>query len=1049
MAMVRHQKANYDHVQGHLRTMNERRPNRYILQAQANQALQQLSALVPMLGHDEVQQLQQRFPGIALGELAGPPPTKKVPPPAALGSPRLPTIESPRHTQQKLEGAVNKSGRARRKGQRAVRVLGHGRGYRARGDAPEPYLYTDVRQLLMPIETTWLAPDEDPDGESSGAGGPGSPGSRGGVKFVRMQTPLDELDEHPPPSTALDVLEEHPLPSSGMPSANGIVGGVGDGQPPQTLWESRQPPQTLWESNRPGPVGIQSQTLWESNPASLAPPRLLRQQPVTTLLERRHQSLDGLIGLLHSLARVRHAASRLPHSVATAYQERLQHAIGWYRVTTCELVERIDYGRRQGEYGKPTLKRIPTGEWRQVYPPIILDRVNVLLSIGRGDLTFAPLPAAADPLLLLWFSTQVNEWCNPAEGGVQPDLLAPQCMHSLLELARMQSAHELLLHEAELYGLAPLPESPYSARENELGLIFEMLLYGAPGRYVELARRMRAATLLLAARTSASRCIGRMLRGWIARAQIRAYKAAMVVQAIYRRWKKVSVMRARRRREHDELASKPLPASPKSPHSSKGARAGARWGRASRILAKNGELQQKKWMAKVQSIIDPKSPEEGAGAGDTLSTALSVHLDRSTAPAAARAGAIGYVNEEHSQEHSQEPMDEEEQRIADAAARIQARMRGLNAQREVVRLAQAAEKLIEGLRNPICAEKADVVCRAYRAKAAFSTLLLKAFKQRMMGILMHSAETDLIKGGGCPPSVWRMAVEGVRSRCVLALSPIESDYEVKSKHHREYEALQIEHERLTGRLQFWEGLREGSLPEHFCCLRTLDASGAIARAKEHHESLVAQRALALPEGMAPSMFVWRLAGLVRALVELQVAVAGSGSELHELEAYERQLRSHLAHMGCPDPAHMEAEPPMTSDPDRIHMQTKSSQFRASSIAAASARTRGGAAAAEGLGETDVSAAQRERAKAARARLQAAKQSSPTMAAGAVAGSLDPEGSTPTAPHAEELGHPRERRVSKQGEPSAAPGVALEETIAAAKSEIVKLEAVRELLLELI
>jgi hypothetical protein len=140
---------------------------------------------------------------------------------------------------------------------------------------------------------------------------------------------------------------------------------------------------------------------------------------------------------------------------------------------------------------------------------------------------------------------------------------------------------------------------------------------------------------------------------------------------------------------------------------------------------------------------------------------------------------------------------------------------------------------------------------------------------------------------------------------------------------------------------------------------------------------------------------------------------------------------------------------MTSDPDRIHMQTKSSQFRASSIAAASARTRGGAAAAEGLGETDVSAAQRERAQAARARLQAAKQSSPTMAAGAVAGSLDPEGSTPTAPHAEELGHPRERRVSKQGEPSAAPGVALEETIAAAKSEIVKLEAVRELLLELI
>lgn len=365
----------YDHVESHVRKLQKgRRENRFVLQARAADMLAQLSALGPMLGEEEVQQLQQRFPSIALGQVGMggkppmPPPAIKKPP--QQSSPRLPTIDSPRHTQQPHGGGIKKSPRQqKRKGTRPARASHQlARSQRASDEAPSNF--ADVHDLL-PADDAWLD---------------------------------DELGTYPPPVQYFDQALAAPAPvlSSGMPSATGLIGGRG----------------TIGSVND----SAANQSLWESNPAVLAPPRLLRQQPVPSLIERRNQALDGLIGLLHSLARVRHAASRLPPLVARAYHERLQHAIGWYRITTCELVERIEFGRRQNEHGRPTLHKTPAGELRHIYPPYLVDGVNILLTIGRGDLAFAPLPAAGDPLLLLWFSTQVRGAPKAADCGARPEL---------------------------------------------------------------------------------------------------------------------------------------------------------------------------------------------------------------------------------------------------------------------------------------------------------------------------------------------------------------------------------------------------------------------------------------------------------------------------------------------------------------------------------------------------------------------------------------------------------------------------------------------------
>ena len=129
-----------------------------------------------------------------------------------------------------------------------------------------------------------------------------------------------------PPRAGGGVPPPEPVLSAGFPSeiypggGGGVVGGVGG-------------------SNESFPTD----GLWEENPAILAPALVLRTQPIPLLVQRREQALDGLRGLLHSLSRVRHSSHRLPDYVARAYQGRLQHAIGWYRVTTTELVERLAF----------------------------------------------------------------------------------------------------------------------------------------------------------------------------------------------------------------------------------------------------------------------------------------------------------------------------------------------------------------------------------------------------------------------------------------------------------------------------------------------------------------------------------------------------------------------------------------------------------------------------------------------------------------------------------------------------------------------------------
>ena len=96
-----------------------------------------------------------------------------------------------------------------------------------------------------------------------------------------------------------------------------------------------------------------------------------------------------------------------------------------------------------------------------------------------------------------------------------------------------QRAHELLLKEADLYGLAPLP-LPYDPRENDLGVTFELLLYGRVGRYPPIARRFRQLLETTAARARAARAIAKFARGWIARREVASHRAAVKVQAASR-----------------------------------------------------------------------------------------------------------------------------------------------------------------------------------------------------------------------------------------------------------------------------------------------------------------------------------------------------------------------------------------------------------------------------------------------------------------------------------------------------------------------------------
>lgn len=123
--------------------------------------------------------------------------------------------------------------------------------------------------------------------------------------------------------------------------AEGCPTSLHDAQSPRTLLETPSP-----LSPSPG-TSSQEVSLGGEEKAQPAPALILRKQPIEVLVERRQQALDGLQSLLHSLNRVRHVSLKLPPHVAAAYRERLRHAIGWYRVTATELIERIQWFREQ------------------------------------------------------------------------------------------------------------------------------------------------------------------------------------------------------------------------------------------------------------------------------------------------------------------------------------------------------------------------------------------------------------------------------------------------------------------------------------------------------------------------------------------------------------------------------------------------------------------------------------------------------------------------------------------------------------------------------
>lgn len=815
-----------------------------------------------------------------------------------------------------------------------------------------------------------------------------------------------------------------------------------------------------------GPDDVNPEGLWEENPAILAPATLLAAQPIELLLQRRDQALDGLRGLLHSLSRVKNASNKLPTYVAKAYQARLQHAIGWYRVTTCEvkrnraqrqalatalpssllpspdafltpdphmlapplgslaqLVERITFARR----GKtPALKKTTSGEWRHVHEPYLVDGVNVFLLIGRVDLAFAPLPAAADPLLLLWFSTNASDWVG--EGGVSETLLAPAKMHSLLELSRMQRAHETLLTEAEIWGLSALP-LPYEPQNNELGVTFELLLYGSTTRYSSLARRFRVALTLLQQRMDAAKKISKMLRGWVVRTTMSAYKAACKVQRIYRKWKAAAHRRALAR--NGTTAFDAIGGEGES-----GGGGGGSSGPLSFDALLSGDVGYQSSSKILQRKYGPGGGSAFAQIVQLARLAEKISAEEKQKQAMLRAAAPrfeGAVSErtlaitakaQTAGTGGDEEPSAEEAEYAKAAVRVQSMARSRSAQKQVLSLAETADDVAMRVANDPRGNAAVAsVCKAYRSRNAFSMLLLKAFKQRQMAVVMQGTEGGDLAGrvAGITEAQWRMTLEAVRERCVQSLVPAEEELKLKVKAHDEYVQLAAQFERATARLQFWEALKTGTLPAHLATLSALKESRAIDRSEAYVKALIAQRALPLPQNISPHLHVSKLVGAVKALVEIGTAL---GTDMHELQPLERQLRSHLVHMGVPDPASHETPAPVSNNAGHAMLPTKASLSRTS------------AALADQMNQ------------------QAAKPVSPVRGGA---------GEEPPAPPPSG-GHKSNRTsgppspvpaVAEEGAngaaaspPAMAPGEALEEAIAKAKTELAKLEAVRELLSEL-
>jgi hypothetical protein len=704
-----------------------------------------------------------------------------------------------------------------------------------------------------------------------------------------------------------------------------------------------------------------------------------------------------------------------------------------------QLVERINFTRRDMS---PVLKRTPAGEWRQVYEPYMVEGVNILLVIGRVDLAFAPLPSAADPLLLLWFSTNAQEWVG--EGGVSETLLAPAKMHSLLELSRMQQAHEVLLTEAEIWGLSPLP-LPYDPRDNELGVTFELLLYGSINRYTAIARRFRMAMLLLQQRMSAAKTISKMLRGWVVRATMAAYRAACKVQKIYRRWKAAAHRRAKERTGTTALDNAAADGSGGSSNSGpKGFDALLGGGEpsyqsTSRILARKygpGGGTAFAQIVQLARLAEKISAEEKQKQAMLRASAPRNEGQVSQRTLAITSNTQAVHRKSGSDDESHLLLGEEEARYRDAAIRVQAMQRSNAAQKQALFLAENADNIAMAVANhPRGNTAVASVCKAYRSRNAFNMLLLKSFKQRNMAVVMQGTEGGDLAGrvSGVTEPQWRMALEAVRERCMQSLVPAEEELKSKVKVHEEYVELSAQFEKATARLQFWEALKTATLPAHLATANALSESRAIERAQAYLKALIAQRALPLPSGVSPHLHVSTLVGSVKALAEIYTAL---GTSMHELQPLERQLRSHLAHMGVPDPASHETPAPISSNAGRAMLPTKASQNRTSAVMADYVpQATKPAAPAQQSSDEMIAAHGRP---TPRRHKDSSGPSSPAA------------GGTPTPGASAHGSAALHGSPSGQGaaEPDMAPGEALEEAISAAKNELTKLEAVRELLVEL-
>ena len=613
----------------------------------------------------------------------------------------------------------------------------------------------------------------------------------------------------------------------------------------------------------------------------------------------------------------------------------------------------------------------------------------------------------------------------------------------------MQKAHELLLTEAEIYGLSPLPQL-YDARDNEMGCTCEILLYGTTGRYAPLAKRFRSNLEFLHKRAIAARTIERMLRGWIVRATITAYKAAVKVQNIYRRWKAAAKRRAIQRTgtsaEHQSLLDKYV-------NPAKNAAQSQQYERVSRILARGKAYGLKgagggnEFFYAVQDAVANKKAQEAA---EKQARDLKRATPRQGSMGKVSAGTTAITDRINAAQNGENDGDgpvelgDDLDQYVESAVRIQARMRTRNAQKQVYARAEAAEANLDRMRNQQGMQAVNSVYKAYRARNAFSMLLLKAFKQRQMAIVMQGTEDGAAAraANGVSEQAWRMSVEAVRARCLQGLIPAEEELNTKVKAHIEYMSLQQQFERATARLQFWEALKNNQLPPHMLTYNMLNDSRVLERAHATVVQLMQQRALPLPNGVPAKLHVSKLVGAVKALQDLTNAM---GCEMHEMVPLERQLRSHLAHMGIPDPSSQEAPQPVSSS-STVMMDTAASKHRTAAVLAAqqpigspSKKTREGA--------SDGSSMMTDSPRIDTSIVPPAGQPPMNRAAArrrSVAMIEDAEKEANIQP----LTKADVEEVDAETGEKKAPGEALEEAITSAMSELHKLEAVRELLYEL-